>query len=377
MPARHHGQLSACGDTGIIDDEVEQVFHTTSGNLLRADAEALVNTVNCVGVMGKGIALQFKQAYPENFNAYQQACKRDLVEPGRMLVVPTLGVGNPKYIINFPTKRHWKGKSRLDDIRAGLVDLIAQIQQHGIQSIAVPPLGCGNGGLDWEDVKPLIRSAFEQVPHVRALVYEPDGAPSVADMPVRTTRPSLTPTRALLLVALERYREGGYRSSLLEVQKLAYFLQVAGEPMQLEYAKHQYGPYAEKLNFVLQRLEGHFVRGYGDRSSRAEIELLPGAADEARAFLAASPPQTDRLDRVARLIEGFDTPYGMELLATVHWVVTHTPGLVTDESAVIGAVQAWSTRKGELFTPRHIGIARQHLQDEGWLPALVPAVPVG
>ncbi len=344
------------------------MFHLTRGNLLAAEAEALVNTVNCVGVMGKGIALQFKQAYPENFWAYEQACKKKLVQPGKMLVVPTIGVGNPKYIINFPTKVHWKGKSRLDYIETGLDALIDEIQQRGIQSIAVPPLGCGNGGLDWRDVEPLIQAAFATVPDVQALVYEPEGAPAVAAMAVGTARPTLTSTRALLLKLLDRYREAGYRLSLLEVQKLAYFLQAAGEPMRLEYVKHQYGTYSESLNFVLQRLEGHFIRGYGDRSRRAEIELLPGASEEATAFLAESGDSVRRLDRVSRLIDGFETPHGMELLATVHWVLTDDPEIADDLDAVVEQVRVWSARKGDVFTSYHIAVAWERLRDERWLP---------
>jgi O-acetyl-ADP-ribose deacetylase (regulator of RNase III) len=344
------------------------VFELTRGNLLNADAEALVNTVNCVGVMGKGVALQFKQAFPQNFQAYEQAYKRGKLRTGQMLVVPTMAVGNPKYIINFPTKVHWKGKSRLEYIDTGLEALVEEIQHLGIQSIAVPPLGCGNGGLDWRDVEPRIRAAFQRIPTVRALVFEPDGAPATDEMAIRTARPGLTRARALLILLLTRYREIGYRSSLLEVQKLAYFLQAGGEPMKLAYVKHKYGPYAENLNFVLQRLEGHYLRGYGDRSQRAEIRLVPGATDEAHAFLESFEDARGQLVRVERLIEGFESPYGMELLATIHWVVNEHPLIADDEAAVVKYVRAWSARKGELFTPRHIRLAWERLRDQGWFP---------
>lgn len=119
------------------------------GNLLEDEAEALVNTVNCVGVMGKGIALQFKLAFPEVFSEYEKACRREEVQPGKMHVVSTKLLFNPKYVINFPTKRHWKNKSRMEDIEAGLVDLIKVVKELEIKSIAIPPLGCGNGGLNW------------------------------------------------------------------------------------------------------------------------------------------------------------------------------------------------------------------------------------
>jgi O-acetyl-ADP-ribose deacetylase (regulator of RNase III) len=142
------------------------MIEEAKGNLLEADAEALVNTVNTVGHMGKGIALQFKQAYPENFLAYARAVKRGEVRAGRMFVVPTGFVTNPRYIINFPTKRHWRGRSRIEDIEAGLEALVGEIRRLGIRSIAVPPLGCGNGGLDWRDVEPRIKRALAELPDV-------------------------------------------------------------------------------------------------------------------------------------------------------------------------------------------------------------------
>ena len=147
------------------------------GNLLEADAEALVNTVNCIGYMGKGIALQFKQAFPANFDDYHKACKADQVKPGRMFIHQTGKMFHPKYIINFPTKRHWRGKSRLEDIRSGLIALVEDIKHLGIRSIAVPPLGCGLGGLDWMTVRTMIEDAFRKVPEVSVLLYEPVGTP--------------------------------------------------------------------------------------------------------------------------------------------------------------------------------------------------------
>ena len=153
------------------------MIEVTRGDILKADAEALVNTVNCVGVMGRGIAAQFKRAYPKNFNAYQQACMRHEVQPGRMLIVETGQLENPRWVINFPTKRHWRGNSRIEDIDAGLAALVADVRRLGIQSIAVPPLGCGLGGLDWAAVRPRIEQAFAALPGVTVLLFEPDGAP--------------------------------------------------------------------------------------------------------------------------------------------------------------------------------------------------------
>jgi O-acetyl-ADP-ribose deacetylase (regulator of RNase III) len=164
-----------------------------------ADAAALVNTVNCVGVMGKGIALQFKKAFPENFKAYEAACRREEVKPGRMFVFETGQMFNPRYIINFPTKRHWRGKSRYEDIESGLKALMREVRQRKIRSIAVPPLGSGLGGLQWSRVKAMIKAAFEEMPDVLVKLYEPKGSQEAKDLPVGNTKPRMT-------VAPDQYR---------------------------------------------------------------------------------------------------------------------------------------------------------------------------
>lgn len=343
------------------------MIETGKGNLLEANAEALVNTVNCVGVMGKGIALQFKQAFPENFRQYKKACDAGEMKLGEVLVIHTGKRDNPIYIINFPTKYHWKGKSRLEDIKSGLRSLVRQVRLLDIESIGVPPLGCGNGGLDWVDVKPLIVAAFVELPNIRVVLFEPGSAPQADAMPVGTKQPNMSHARALVVSVLARYREAGYKSSPLEVQKLLYFLQVAGEPLKLEYVADKYGPYAEKVNFILQSMNGHFINGYGDRSSPSDIYLLPGATEQVNALLAHEAETQRRLERVGRLIEGFETPYGMELLATVHWVTREEEMASTDINAAIDKVRTWSQRKSDLFTPEHIRKAWERLHDEGWL----------
>jgi len=337
------------------------------GNLLQADVEALVNTVNTVGFMGKGIALQFKQAFPENFSAYARAVRKGEVQPGKMLVVPTGFVANPRYIINFPTKRHWKARSKIEDIESGLAALTDEVRRLRIRSIALPPLGCGNGGLEWRDVEPRIIRAFEGLPDVRVLVFAPRGAPEAAEMPIRTRSPNMTPARALLIKLMEQYSGLAYRLTLLEIQKLAYFLQVGGEPLRLRYEKGHYGPYAANLNKVLERIEGHWIRGYGDSPKPdVEIRLLNGAARQADAFLVSHAESRERLRRVARLIEGFETPYGMELLASVHWVAAQERAAT--EATVIDQVHEWNDRKKRMFSSAHIRVAYQHLSHEGFNP---------
>ncbi len=348
--------------------KVQTMIEEIAGNLLNADAEALVNTVNCIGFMGKGIALQFKQAYPDNFDAYERACKAGDVRPGRMFTFTTNLMMNPRYLINFPTKRHWRGDSRIEDIDAGLVALVAEIKRLGIKSIAVPPLGCGNGGLDWAEVRPLIVAAFKSLPDVRVLLFSPQGAPAAASMPIRTARPKMTPARALFVKLMDQYLALSYRLTLLEIQKLAYFLQESGEPLRLRYEAGHYGPYAANLNKVLERIEGHFTRGYGDsQKPDVEIALLPGAVEEADAFLGTESESLVRLERVAALIEGFETPYGMEILASVHWVARHGEPVARDANAAVEGVHSWNSRKKEMFSQEHIIVAWQRLKDSGWV----------
>lgn len=351
------------------------IEHTT-GDILKADAEAVVNTVNCVGFMGRGIALQFKQAYPDNFEQYERACARKEVEPGRMLVVETGQLTNPRYIINFPTKRHWRGKSRIEDIESGLRALVAEIERLGIRSVAVPPLGCGLGGLQWSDVRPRVERAFEALPDVRVLLYAPSGAPAVDQMAKSSEVPKMTPGRAVLVELMERYL-GGLMDpfvTLLEVHKLMYFMQAAGEPLRLKYVQGPYGPYAENLRHVLAKIEGHLVSGYADGGDDPEkpLELVPGAVSDAQRVLAENPETQARFERVTELVDGFETPFGLELLATVHWVSQHSVGdrepAVDDDEAVL-LTHAWSDRKRQ-FSADQIKLAWRMLESKGWIDSV-------
>ena len=212
------------------------MIHVANGDILKLEADALVNTVNCVGVMGRGIALQFRRAFEDNYEAYRKAAKRGEIRPGQMFVFERSALEQPRWIINFPTKRHWKGKSRIEDIEAGLLDLVRIIQVKKIRSIAIPPLGCGLGGLDWTVVRPLIEEALSGIPEVDAYLFEPAKAPVATMMVNQTRRPKLTTAKAAVLGLMQNYLAGlmDVGVSLLEIHKLMYFLQVAGEPLKLE-----------------------------------------------------------------------------------------------------------------------------------------------
>ncbi len=353
------------------------------GNLLDADVDALVNTVNMVGVMGKGIALQFKRAFPENHKAYKRACDAGDVELGRMFIwdAGAIATDGPRFVINFPTKRHWRSHSTLSDIQSGLDDLVRQIKDLSIRTVAVPPLGCGHGGLRWGEVRPLIVAAFEQMPDVEVLLYPPEGAPAAAEQPVRTERPRMTPGRAALVGIMQRYLPFTVEVTAVDIQKVMYFMQEAGEPLRLNYAKGRYGPYSDNLRHVLSSMEGHYIRGVGDGSNKAldsvPFEILDGATEAAAEVLDGQPETAARLDRVAQLIEGFESTYGLELLATVHWAASRddagTPRTEPlDLDAVDQVVRSWNRRKGQLFTPRHVEVALDRLRRLGWLDLSEP-----
>ena len=340
-----------------------------TGDILAETAEALVNTVNCVGVMGRGIALQFKRAFPDNFKAYAARCKRDEIRPGHVFVFVTGTVVPPRYIINFPTKRHWRGKSRIEDIETGLESLAQEIRLRGIRSIAVPPLGSGLGGLHWPAVRARMEAVLGALDDVDIVIFEPGGGP--ADGRVNRSRdvPEMTAGRAALVGLLDRYLLGLLDPfvTLLEAHKLMYFMQAAGEPLRLRFTKGHYGPYAENLRHVLNAIEGHFVAGYADGSDAParQLQLVPGAVEEARAFLDNRGDTQARLARVSDLVDGFESQFGLELLATVHWV-SNDEGRTHDVDEIVRRTYRWNEGKKQ-FSRRQLELASRVLSGKGWV----------
>ncbi|MEH0545328.1 macro domain-containing protein [Streptomyces sp. B21-105] len=348
-----------------------------TGNLLLADVDALVNTVNTVGVMGKGIALQFKRAYPDNFEDYKASCDRGDVTVGRMHVYEVKQLSGPRFIVNFPTKRHWRAPSRIEDIASGLVALRDEIVERGIKSIAVPPLGCGNGGLAWRDVEPLIRQALGTIPGVEVRVWEPSGAPSATSMPNATKPPAMTRERAAFLAALNRYIQSGIsrglafepRVSLLEAHKVAYFLQKLHLPLMLHFEKGIYGPYSQILDRAVSVMEGHFVTGFGDGTSGAQaiLELNKDSVNDAEVFLRKYPEFEEIAARFQKLTAGFEDAFGMELLSTVLFAAEELVPPPPNPESVTACIRGWNHRKQRLFTEDHVRTAWQRLRDVGLL----------
>lgn len=316
--------------------------------------------------MGRGVALQFKNAFPENFRAYAAACELGEVQPGRMFIQET-GQLSPRLIINFPTKRHWRSSSRIEDIESGMKALRREIREREIESIAIPPLGSGLGGLQWGDVRPLIEEELADLPNVRVTLFEP--GPRQGELRAAKA-PKMTAGRAALVGLVRRYLAGMMEPSisLLEVHKLMYFLQAAGEPLKLRYQKAPQGPFAENLRHVLIAINGHLITGYTAESDSPseQISLVAGASERADRFLAEHPKTNQRFDRVAAVADGFETPFGLELLATTHWVAENATA-PTDE-AIKQAFYDWGPRKSR-FKPEQVDIAIERLRSEGWIAA--------
>lgn len=343
----------------------------TEGNLLEARVDALVNTVNEVGVMGKGIALMFRDAFPHNTERYERAAKAYEILVGKMFVTENPEYNGPRWIINFPTKKHWRQLSRIEWIREGLVDLARVIRELGIKSIAVPPLGCGNGGLQWDEVRAEIVKALSRLEDVDVIIYEPTAAYQGKPKPSGVEK--LTPARALIAELVRRYGVLGLDCTILEVQKLAWFVtreivrSGLPNPLRLTFRADKYGPYDDRLRHLLNAMDGSYLHSAKRIADASPYDLIwfepsrrPGLAKylESRDFSAYLPA----LEKTVELIDGFESPFGMELLATVDWLLSRehvAPRL----DALRAGLSRWpggegaARRKMTIFDERSLEIA--------------------
>lgn len=356
----------------------------TQGNLLEARAEALVNTVNTVGVMGKGIALMFKERFAENFRLYAAACKAKQVQTGKMFVTEVHELDGPRWIVNFPTKQHWRAPSQMAWVADGLQDLRRFLIEHKVRSIAIPPLGAGNGGLEWGEVREQIEAMLGDL-DTEILVFEPTR--QYQNVAKRAGVEKLTPARALIAELVRRYWVLGMECSLLEIQKLAWFLERAIEryspgdnPLKLQFVAHKYGPYANRLDHLLNNLDGSYLHCEKRISDADPLDVI-WFDDERKTFLQAylkseAKPYTDALEHTADLIDGFESPFGMELLATVDWLLTRE-NVAPNVPALREGLRHWrggpdaAERKDRLFDDRALGIALARLTQP--MPAVAMA----
>jgi O-acetyl-ADP-ribose deacetylase (regulator of RNase III) len=349
------------------------MMHFTEGNLLEADVEALVNTVNTVGVMGKGIALMFKEAFPDNFRMYASACQRGEVRVGEMFVTGPR-THRPRWLINFPTKEHWRNRTRVEWVKDGLADLRRIIQEKEIRSIAVPPLGCGNGGLRWEVVKPLIEAALGDLSQVDVRVYEPTRR--YQNVAKRQGVARLTPARAMMAEMVRRYWTLGMPCSLLEVQKLAWFLEREiltrdlNNPLDLRFVADRYGPYSDRLRHLLEGLDGSYLHSevrIADARPADVIHFVDSEKERVELFLRSSAANyRDALNAAKDRIDGFESPLGMELLATVDWLLVREKR-APELADIKAGLDAWSggreagRRKLRIFDDHSLQVALDRL----------------
>lgn len=341
------------------------------GNLLESNADALVNTVNEVGVMGKGIALMFRDAFPHNTEEYERAAKAREVSVGKMLLTENPVLGGPRWIINFPTKKHWRQPSRLEWIRNGLADLARVIEDKGIRSIALPPLGCGNGGLAWSEVRPEIVEALGALQDVDVIVYEPTA--EYQGKPKQTGVEQLTPARALIAELVRRYGALGLDCTILEVQKLAWFLsreikrRALSDPLRLTFRADKYGPYDDKLRHLLNALDGSYLHSSKRLADASPYDLIwfdPDRREHLARYLQSSEVSAylPSIEGTEALIDGFQSPFGMELLATVDWLIEREDVLPQVRELRYGLTK-WpggkdaGSRKSAIFDERALTIA--------------------
>ncbi|WP_028299543.1 type II toxin-antitoxin system antitoxin DNA ADP-ribosyl glycohydrolase DarG [Oceanospirillum beijerinckii] len=342
----------------------------TQGNLLEAEVDALVNTVNTVGVMGKGIALMFKERFPINMQEYAKACKEQRVQTGRVFVTETGDMMGPRWIVNFPTKQHWRARSKMEWIDEGLVDLRHFILANKVRSIAIPPLGAGNGGLNWKDVKPRIEDVLGDIVDVEIIIYEP--TTQYQNVSKKTGVKKLTPARALVAELVRRYWILGMECSLLEIQKLAWFLQRTVErkglnnELKLRFEANYYGPYANNLDHLLNALDGSYLKSdkrIPDCDPLDVIWFNDSEKDRITTYLYSEGKEyLSALEEASELISGFESPFGLELLSSVDWLLVQEgcePNLISIKEGLQRwpAEDKWAQRKLSLFNDKHLQFA--------------------
>lgn len=334
-----------------------------TGNILESDAQALVNTVNTVGVMGKGIALQFKKAYLNNFKAYEEACKRNEISIGKLFITHDRNLSSgEKIIINFPTKKDWRKPSEYSYIEDGLNDLVSVLEKNQIKSIAIPPLGAGNGGLEWERVKKIIEKKLSNL-NVEIFVYEP--TTQIKEY-LKKERVKLTDARALLLYVLYDLVRNDEYVSEFSSEKICYFLQRFGAKkyFKLEYEPKFYGPYSGKVRFVLNALNGSYIMGFSDMNKKPfePLTLIADGYEIVKKHIDSNQELLGIAKKTMGFLNGFYSDFALELLSSIDYITTNQKTF--DKQVVSTKLEEWSNRKRSLFSnPKYIDISVNHLQN--------------
>jgi O-acetyl-ADP-ribose deacetylase (regulator of RNase III)/uncharacterized protein YwgA len=333
-----------------------------TGDILESKAAALINTVNTVGVMGKGIALQFKKAYHNNYKAYAEACKRNEIKIGKLFIIKDSNLSSEeKYIINFPTKKDWRKPSEYSFIESGLDDLIRVLKEYKIKSIAIPPLGAGNGGLEWEKVKKIIEHKLNNL-DVEIIVFEP--TQHIKEQ-LKKERVKLTDARALLLYVLYDLVKNGEYVSEFSGEKVCYFLQRFGAKkyFNLDFKPNFYGPYSGKVRFVLNVLNGSYIMGYSDMNKKPfePLTLVSDGYEEVKALVESNSELYSIANKAIDFLSGFYSDFALELLSSIDFITTNLNSFEKD--LISNQLENWSDRKRSMFSnPRYIDISVRQLQ---------------
>ena len=321
----------------------------TTGNIFESDAQALINTVNTFGVMGKGIALQFKKAFPNNFIAYQKACKNNGIDIGKLFVTKDYNVQTgEKIIINFPTKKDWRKSSEYIFIEKGLDDLVQILFNQNIKSVAIPPLGAGNGGLEWGKVKQIIEQKLQSL-NIEIIIYEPNN--SITEN-LKKERIKLTEARALLLYVLYDLVRNGEYVSEFSSEKVCYFLQKFGAKkyFNLHFEPKFYGPYSGKVCYLLNYLNGSYIMGYSDMKKEpfTLLTLISNGYEDVKTYIENNPELAEIANKTTSFLNGFYSDFALELLSSIDFIVSENNTL--DKQIITQKLSEWSDRKRSMFS---------------------------
>jgi O-acetyl-ADP-ribose deacetylase (regulator of RNase III) len=332
-----------------------------TGNIFESKAEALVNTVNTIGVMGKGVALQFKKAYPNNFKAYADACRKKEIGVGKLFVTKDSNLNSgEKYIINFPTKTDWRKPSEYSYIESGLDDLIRVLNEKNIKSVAIPPLGAGNGGLEWEKVKKIIEQKLANV-DVEIIVYQPSHH---IKEKLKKERVKLTDARALLLYVLYDLVRNGEYVSEFSSEKICYFLQRFGgeKYFKLSYSPYFYGPYSGKVRFVLNVLNGSYIMGFSDMDKKPfePLTLVPDGFGTVKKYVEGNSELLSIAQKTIEFLTGFYSDFALELLSSIDFLSNQYNTF--EKEKINEQLEKWSDRKSKFSNSRYLDISLNHLQ---------------
>jgi uncharacterized protein YwgA/O-acetyl-ADP-ribose deacetylase (regulator of RNase III) len=346
-----------------------------AGDLFASNAQALVITVNCVGVMGKGIALEAKKRYPDMYEEYVRLCKAGEMRLGCPMYVRRLV---PPSFVLFPTKGHWRSVSNLADIRKGLDYLTHHVGLWRIESLAAPPLGCGAGGLEWAVIGPILYDSFEKL-GVPVDLYVPSGVPAddvqaailrkgvdQADLyrAAQTSAPEAVAVVVALKSALQRNPKA--RIGRILLQKMAYFAQVAGLPVPVKYARATYGPYSEEWTRLIRHMVNNGLLTEKQAGTQGAFAYEPGPAlgTYAERLSPTLKKYQDVIEKLAQVFSKFTNDQA-ELAATTLMVAQDNAS--ASENDIVADVLEWKQRRTKPYSADQVRKCLNWLRNEGWL----------